>query len=279
MDKNQRLQGIGGYIFVSHSHDDLEKVRVIRNYLESKGIEPILFYLHCMKDGNKEDMAHLWNLICREIDARDWFLYLDSDHARGSEWVQREMAYASKTKEGYIVSIDLDSDLDAVKKRIEKVSRAMRVFISHSHQDQNLYRMLKAEFCRQDFWVFDEQEDTRPNAAPFQVPFEQKFTDNIDMVCQEGCFVPLVTSGGLHSAWVLHELRLALRHEGAFVFPIITKEVYAEFRQALADSVEWKELATADWTVLEDTAQIPEIVRKIRLKLISRFSGQGPSGE
>ena len=36
MDNENNSKSIGGFIFVSHSHDDLDKVREIRNYLESK---------------------------------------------------------------------------------------------------------------------------------------------------------------------------------------------------------------------------------------------------
>ena len=33
------------YIFVSHSHRDIDKVRLVRNYLEEKGAEPIMCFL------------------------------------------------------------------------------------------------------------------------------------------------------------------------------------------------------------------------------------------
>ena len=32
----------GGYIFISHSHDDIERVRIIRNELEKFGFEPYM---------------------------------------------------------------------------------------------------------------------------------------------------------------------------------------------------------------------------------------------
>lgn len=42
----------GAWIFVSHSHHDLEKVRQIRNYLESRGHNPLLFYLKCLTNND-----------------------------------------------------------------------------------------------------------------------------------------------------------------------------------------------------------------------------------
>ena len=42
----------GAWIFVSHSHRDLEKVRQIRNELEKRGHNPLLFFLKCLEDDN-----------------------------------------------------------------------------------------------------------------------------------------------------------------------------------------------------------------------------------
>ncbi len=56
------------YIFISHSHADLSKVRLVRNTFEDRGYEPILFYLHSLSDENE-----ITDLIKREIDARLWF--------------------------------------------------------------------------------------------------------------------------------------------------------------------------------------------------------------
>lgn len=58
------------WIFVSHSHHDLEKVRKIRNYLEMHGANPLLFFLKCLND----DDARLPELINDEILARNWFV-------------------------------------------------------------------------------------------------------------------------------------------------------------------------------------------------------------
>ena len=63
----------GGYIFLSHSHDDIDKVRKIRNHLEKDGFEPLCFYLKCL-----EDDSEIEDLIKREIDAREWFVFINS---------------------------------------------------------------------------------------------------------------------------------------------------------------------------------------------------------
>ncbi len=71
------------YVFVSHSHKDLHAVRLIRNYLEQKGAEPILFFLKSLSDNDE-----ITGLIKREIDARIWFIYCKSENAEQSEWLK-----------------------------------------------------------------------------------------------------------------------------------------------------------------------------------------------
>jgi hypothetical protein len=70
------------WIFVSHSKQDLAKVRQARDALEKAGAEPILFFLKCLSDHDEVD-----GLIKREIDARYFFLLCDSANAKKSKWV------------------------------------------------------------------------------------------------------------------------------------------------------------------------------------------------
>ena len=35
----------GGWTFISHSHKDISQERYIRNELEKRGFEPLMFYL------------------------------------------------------------------------------------------------------------------------------------------------------------------------------------------------------------------------------------------
>ena len=70
----KRMQKDGGWIFISHSHLDIELVRKIRNELEAKGFEPLLFYLKCLNDDSEIE-----DLIKREINEREWFIYVDSE--------------------------------------------------------------------------------------------------------------------------------------------------------------------------------------------------------
>lgn len=63
----------GGWVFLSHSHQDINKVRKIRNLLEQRGFEPLLFFLKCLTDDDEIE-----DLIKREITEREWFIYVVS---------------------------------------------------------------------------------------------------------------------------------------------------------------------------------------------------------
>ena len=93
----------GGYIFLSHSHDDIEKVREIRNSLEKNGFEPLCFYLKCL-----DDDSEIEDLIKREIDAREWFVFVNSENSRRSKWVTLEREYIERTNKKKSKSNDLD---------------------------------------------------------------------------------------------------------------------------------------------------------------------------
>ncbi len=49
---NPPTQKHGAWIFLSHSRRDLEKVRPIRNELERRGHNPLLFSLKCLKEND-----------------------------------------------------------------------------------------------------------------------------------------------------------------------------------------------------------------------------------
>ena len=49
------------WIFLSHSSEDFNKVRKIRNYLEEKSYRPLMFYLKCLE--SDEEIYDLRNSI------------------------------------------------------------------------------------------------------------------------------------------------------------------------------------------------------------------------
>jgi hypothetical protein len=60
----------GAWIFVSHSHRDLEKVREIRNELERRGHNPLLFFLKCLSDDDARLPVGLAHQRCNHKPAQ-----------------------------------------------------------------------------------------------------------------------------------------------------------------------------------------------------------------
>ena len=136
----------GGWIFISHSHQDVALVRKIRNHLEKLGFEPLMFYLKCLSDENEIE-----TLIKREIDEREWFIYADSPNARESKWVKTEREHIEKTVGKKIFVINLQSNIDEQLRQIEHIARQMKVFISYTRKDVNLFHALKEKLTQDDF--------------------------------------------------------------------------------------------------------------------------------
>ena len=115
MDNKYWSEKAGGSVFISHCHKDLPSVRMIRNRMEEEGFEPICFYLKCLTDESEID-----SLIKREIDARDLFVFADSENSRKSSWVRRERAYieSSPNRKSYVVDLDDTDHLSEMSERI-----------------------------------------------------------------------------------------------------------------------------------------------------------------
>ena len=194
--------GEGGYIFISHSHLDIQKVRIIRNTLEENGYEPLCFYLKCLNDNDEIE-----GLIKREIDSRDIFLYIESENSKNSGWVQKEREYINHCAGKTIYKIGLNESTD-LKKETENILNKTRVFISYAHCDQWAARILKDKLINKDFRVFD---DTQLVAG---TNWADSIVDNITTACQKGCFVIILSKEALRSIHIKNELAMAFKMGG-----------------------------------------------------------------
>ena len=195
-----------GWIFISHSHQDIELVRRIRNHFEKLGFEPLMFYLKCLSDD-----CEIESLIKREIDEREWFVYADSPNARESKWVKTEREYIETSEGKKIFVIDLESDLDTQLKQIEHISRQMKVFIAHSHKDAELYRKIKNKLEEKDMLVISAE-----NVLPGD-DFESIVSENISKAYRDGFVVLLITESSCASADITHEIKQAIKEKGKIV--------------------------------------------------------------
>lgn len=131
-------QGKEIWIFLSHSSEDFDKVRLIRNYLEEKSFRPLMFYLKCL-DSEEE----IYDLIKREIDARTRFVLCDSKNAQASEWVKKEMDYIRlQDPPRSYCKIDLAEPEDSIHKQLDSYINQTNIFLSYSRADSHLAKLV-----------------------------------------------------------------------------------------------------------------------------------------
>ena len=149
------------WVFLSHSNKDYEKVKEVRNILEHNSFRPIMFFLKCLADDDEIDA-----LIKREIDSRERFILCNSENARNSQWVQKEIQYI-KSRQRIIQTIDIDADIKDIEKAIRNFKKRNSVFISYCigcKEDERIANILRLALEEKDFMVnmsknFSRQDD------------------------------------------------------------------------------------------------------------------------
>lgn len=200
----------GGWVFISHSHEDIDAVRRIRNYLEKLGFEPLMFYLKCLSDENEIE-----ELIKREIDEREWFIYADSQNARASRWVQTEREYIETLGDKKVFTVNLREDLESQLADLAHIARQMKVFISYSHRDTPLQRRIRKQLEDKDMLVLSD-EDLRPS---FCGGWGATTASAVAEASRDGFVLLLLTEGYVSSAAARREIELALA-EGGKIIPV-----------------------------------------------------------
>lgn len=196
----------GGWVFISHSHQDISLVRQIRNYLEGMGFEPLMFFLKCLSDDDEIE-----ELIKREIREREWFLFADSPNARVSKWVQTERAYIETLTGKRVFTIDLKADLEQQLREIRRIGRQMRVFLSYAYPDTRLAEKLRDKFIQRDMLVHWDRDLTAG------VDWAQSARAEVENACREGFVVLLITEAFAKSACVRQEIQSAIAAKGKIV--------------------------------------------------------------
>ena len=182
-------KGEGGYMFISHSHLDIEKVRKIRNALEEAGFDPLCFYLKCLTDEDEVE-----GLIKREIDAREWFVYIDSENSRNSKWVTKERNYIQnlENKNVFMVNLDSDKPLENIS---ESIIKAMRVFISNHNWDRIIAKQLADSLIKKDLQVYIDT-GLELGADYFDTRRKQ-----IEDAANHGCIIMLISDKTFNSSF------------------------------------------------------------------------------
>lgn len=230
-----------GWVFISHSHQDIENVRRIRNKLESLGFEPLLFYLKCLSD--KDEIEEL---IKREIREREWFIYADSKNARNSEWVRTEREYIETLSGKKVFTVDLSAEPQEQMAAIEHMARQMKVFIAASRRDRPLTEALKEALLSHDMQIITD-EDITVGAS-----WINSVRNEIGEASRDGFVLLVISQNSENSETVVREAEMALASGGKIVpilvggahmpYPLLDK-LGSAFAVSLSDSPTKDELA------------------------------------
>lgn len=234
----------GAWIFVSHSHEDLAQVRVIRDALEARGHNPLLFFLNCLGDDAEVD-----TLIRREIEARTWFVLCDSENARNSRWVRSEVEIIKNLAEKVYEVIDLDSDLEDQVTRIDRLSKRATVFLSYARHDSAVADRLQQALRDRDYAVWD------PQTAP-GMDWATDLRRGVQNAMTNGLFVLLLSPAALESPSVQAELDYALELEAQLpgrLVPVLASPIDSEMLPKAIRERHWLVLTDQnfDWAVEE----------------------------
>lgn len=204
----------GGYIFLSHSHDDIKKVREIRNNLETEGFEPLCFYLKCLTDDSEIE-----DLIKREIDAREWFVFVNSENSRKSRWVTLEREYITRTNSKKIITVDLN-DGHAVAHFLHKITHNLRVFLFATAYDAPLAQRIQAQLEEKDYLVFYQPEGVTTAEGPDCLTTA---LSALQEAAQEGAVLFLLTPSIVQSYYFFREIAQILQTGN--IFPVVVGDV------------------------------------------------------
>lgn len=221
----------GGYVFISHSFDEKQKAREIRNILEEEGYDAICFFLKCMTDKDE-----LNELIKREIKAREWFVCAKSKRAEKSDWVKKECIHRLEDRgvdvEGLntespledlvghedIVVVNLEDDV-SIGEALSPLIRDLRVNIINDSRDYEFSKNLADKLRQKDLQV-----TMFPNDIVAGEDYADNRERNIERAAKTGANILVLSNNSLNSMYVNRELSLAL-DSGSSVIPVCIDDV------------------------------------------------------
>lgn len=136
------------WVFLSHSNKDFQSVRLLRNALEEEDLYPLMLFLKCMDDEDELD-----SLIKREIESRTNFILCDSDNAKVSKWVQKEVLYIKSLGRNY-ETIDIEEfsrNLKASKATIRHFSKRTKIILSFDRDHEGVACKMYTRLQKYDF--------------------------------------------------------------------------------------------------------------------------------
>jgi len=253
---NQSTPHSGAWIFVSHSHRDLEKVREIRNYLEQRGHNPLLFFLKCLND----DDARLPELIRDEIKERDWFVLCDSPNAKASKYVPEEVALVESLDGKSKETIDLTQDIQPQLYKLDRLLKRATVFLSYSRRDQEVAEQIQRALLGHDYRVWFDKEEV----ASIDHWADRNRTA-LDEAASHGFVLVLLSAHSLSSPYCKVEVESALevaRHsKRSNVIPVLITESMRDCLPGQLFNSQWFDLTTGPFE-----ERVEELIRNLKTR-------------
>ncbi|MEN2282667.1 toll/interleukin-1 receptor domain-containing protein [Algoriphagus sp. SE2] len=251
----------GAWIFVSHSSRDWRKVREIRNILEDKGHNPLLFHLKCLED---EDEIN--ELLKREIQARNWFVLCDSDNARSSKYVSNEIEFIKSLQDKVFEIIDLEKEIESQLSKLDRLSKRATIFISYSRKDEELTMKMVKILRDNDYQVLIDKEFLKPGDI-----FESQIKNAIENSIKNGFFIQIITENSLNSPYTRDEIQYALSIQnkmtiGANVIPISFINLDKLFGSLDSDGFSYSDINVVDFSEGLLVDNLDNLIRELKFK-------------
>ncbi len=195
----------GGSVFISHSHKDLPKVRKIRNSLERNGLDPLCFFMQCLTDDDEVD-----GLLKQEIDARDWFAFIESPNSLASAWVKKERNYILTGRDRKIMYYRLQDE--SPEEIADSILDHMTVYVCYSERDREYGSAAAKALSDMDFRVYDRCDEEANGDDVFSERYQQQTEAAIRDAAEHGCFLFLMTPYSSRALLMRKELEYAMMY-------------------------------------------------------------------
>lgn len=251
------------WVFLSHSHEDYEKVRKVRDMLEDQHMRPLMFFLKCLNDHDEID-----SLIKREIDCRTRFILCDSENARKSDWVKEEVEYI-KSQDRICETIDLDMPIEEIKNVLSEFKRRATLFISYNRENQNLAKSVYERLSKYDFQVFVDIDLLRPGDD-----YLKTVISSLDRAAANGYIIALMNDRILTAgSGSRHEIKRALNYDRkngtTSIIPFVTTKGLIDSISLDEELGTLKEYDIYDISDIQSIEQCDEIINHVLVKMLT----------
>ena len=214
IDRIHSMLGLNTWVFLSHSNKDFNKVKDLRNRLETRSYKPLLFFLKCLDDDDE-----IFELIKREISVRDRFILCRSKNSLQSKWVEKEINYIKSLGRPYEI-INIDGPDTEINDALNRFDRRSTIYIWSTDNVFNqilarelIHKSFRVSLLPVDFYKTYQVTDKAKNGYSILLIDKKLSTeeaDAIDLYAKRFCdyvYPIVVTEEGLENWELFKELQ------------------------------------------------------------------------